>query len=146
MLLDSGDLGAYGRPILKDPEPAPNTDWLLIESTYGNRVHRKDSENGLREIIKEVAARRSCLIVPAFAVGRTQELIYVIRKMEDAGEIPTIPVHIDSPMTIEATEIYCRHTASRTAQLASRSREVPAEDPAAIVCVRNHLCLEDPDA
>jgi len=120
-LLDSGDLGRYGRPILKDPEPAPNTDWLLIESTYGNRVHPKDSENGLREIIKEVAARRSCLIVQAFAVGRTQELIYVIRKMEDAGEIPTIPVHIDSPMAIEATEIYCRHTEEHDFEMAQLS-------------------------
>ncbi len=120
-LLDSGDLGRYGRPILKDPEPAPNTDWLLIESTYGNRVHPKDSESGLREIIKDVAARRSCLIVPAFAVGRTQELIYVVRKMEDAGEIPTIPVHIDSPMAIQATDIYCRHTEEHDFELAQLS-------------------------
>jgi len=120
-LLDSGDLGRYGRPILKDPEPAPNTDWLLIESTYGNRVHPKDSENGLREIIKDVAARRSCLVVPAFAVGRTQELIYVIRKMEDAGEIPAIPVHIDSPMAIQATDIYCRHTEEHDFEMAQLS-------------------------
>lgn len=97
-LLDSGDLGRYGRPILKDPEPASSTDWLLIESTYGDRVHPKDSENDLRKIIKDIAARGSCLVVPAFAVGRTQDVIYVIRKMEDAREIPTIPVHIDSPM------------------------------------------------
>jgi len=122
-LLDSGDLGRYDRPILKDPEPAPNTDWLLIESTYGNRVHPKDSESGLREIIKDVAARRSCLIVPAFAVGRTQELIYVIRKMEDAGEIPTIPVHIDSPMAIKATDIYCRYTEEHDFELAQLSSD-----------------------
>ncbi len=108
-LLDSGDLGRYGRPILKDPEPAPDTDWLLVESTYGDRLHPKDSESGLREVIRDVAARRSCLIVPAFAIGRTQELIYLIRTMEDSGEIPTIPVHIDSPMAIAATDIYCRH-------------------------------------
>jgi hypothetical protein len=65
------------------------------------------------------------LVVPAFAVGRTQDLIYVIRKMEDAGEIPTIPVHIDSPMAIEATDIYCRHTEEHDfemAQLSSRER------------------------
>jgi len=122
-LLDSGDLGRYDRPILKDPEPAPNTDWLLIESTYENRVHPKDSESGLREIIKDVAARRSCLIVPAFAVGRTQELIYVIRKMEDAGEIPTIPVHIDSPMAIKATDIYCRYTEEHDFELAQLSSD-----------------------
>jgi metallo-beta-lactamase family protein len=108
-LLDSGDLGRYDRPILKDPEPAGSADWLLIESTYGNRTHAKDSEQELRALIKDTVAQRSCLIIPAFAIGRTQELIYTIRRMEDAGEIPTVPVHVDSPMGIEATEIYCRH-------------------------------------
>ena len=120
-LMDSGDLGRYGRPILKDPDPASNADWLLIESTYGNRFHPKDSENGLREIIRDIVARRSCLIVPAFAIGRTQELIYVIRKMEDAGEIPTIPVHIDSPMGIAATDIYCRHPEEHDFEMAQLS-------------------------
>lgn len=109
-LVDSGDLGRYNRPILKDPEPAGGADWLLIESTYGNRSHAKDSECELRELIKATVERRGCLIIPAFAVGRTQELIYIIRKMEDDGEIPVIPVHVDSPMGLEATEIYCRHT------------------------------------
>ena len=109
-LVDSGDLGRYDRPILKDPEPAGGADWLLIESTYGNRSHAKDSESELRELIKATVERRGCLIIPAFAVGRTQELIYIIRKMEDDGEIPVIPVHVDSPMGLEATEIYCRHT------------------------------------
>jgi metallo-beta-lactamase family protein len=108
-LLDSGDLGRYDRPILKDPEPARNADWLLLESTYGNRTHAKDSETELRNLIKETVARRGCLLIPAFAVGRTQDLIYTIRKMEDEGEIPAIPVHVDSPMGLEATEIYCRH-------------------------------------
>ena len=108
-LLDSGDLGRYDRPILKDPEPARNADWLLLESTYGNRTHAKDSEIELRNLIKETVARRGCLLIPAFAVGRTQDLIYTIRKMEDEGEIPAIPVHVDSPMGLEATEIYCRH-------------------------------------
>jgi metallo-beta-lactamase family protein len=108
-LLDSGDLGRYDRPILKDPEPARKADWLLLESTYGNRTHAKDSEMELRNLIKETVARRGCLLIPAFAVGRTQDLIYTIRKMEDEGEIPAIPVHVDSPMGLEATEIYCRH-------------------------------------
>jgi len=109
-LLDSGDLGRYDRPILKDPEPGGATDWLLIESTYGNRIHPKESEAELRAVIKQTAEQRRCLIIPAFAIGRTQELVYAIRKMEDAGEIPTMPVFVDSPMGIEATEIYSRHT------------------------------------
>jgi metallo-beta-lactamase family protein len=108
--MDSGDLGRYDRPILKNPDPAGSADWLLLESTYGDRLHEKNSEIELRDLIKETVAQGSCLIIPAFAIGRTQDLIYTIRKMEDDGEIPAIPVHVDSPMGLEATEIYCRHT------------------------------------
>ena len=121
VLLDSGDLGRYDRPILKDPEPGGAADWLLIESTYGNRIHPKESESELRAVIKETAAQRRCLIIPAFAIGRTQELVYTIRKMEDAGEIPAISVYIDSPMGIEATEIYSRHTEEHDFEMARLS-------------------------
>ena len=82
---------------------------MLLESTYGDRLHEKNSEFELRDLIKETVEQRGCLVIPAFAVGRTQDLIYTIRKMEDEGEIPAIPVHVDSPMGLEATEIYCRH-------------------------------------
>ncbi|HWP23597.1 MAG TPA: MBL fold metallo-hydrolase [Candidatus Binatia bacterium] len=125
ILLDSGDLGRYDRPILKDPEPAGRADWLIVESTYGDRLHDKHSEDELREMILDTARRQSCLLIPAFAVGRTQELVYAIRRMEDAGEIPVIPVHIDSPMGIEATEIYSRHTEEHdfeTARLLDQDR------------------------
>ena len=118
IFLDSGDLGRYDRPILKDPEPAGHADWLLIESTYGNRFHPKESEAELRNVISETAAQRGCLLIPAFAIGRTQELVYTIRKMEDEGEIPSIPVHIDSPMGIEATDIYSRHTEEHDFEMA----------------------------
>jgi metallo-beta-lactamase family protein len=118
VLIDSGDVGRYGRPILKDPDPASAADWLLLESTYGNRLHEKDSEVELRGLIKETVAQRGCLIIPAFAIGRTQDLIYIIRKMEDDGEIPAIPVHVDSPMGLEATEIYCRHTEEHDIEMA----------------------------
>jgi metallo-beta-lactamase family protein len=120
-LVDSGDLGRYDRPILKDPEPGGTADWLMIESTYGNRIHPKDSETELRAVIKETAAERRCLIIPAFAIGRTQELVYTIRKMEDEGEIPTMPVYVDSPMGIEATEIYSRHTEEHDFEMARLS-------------------------
>lgn len=120
-LLDSGDLGRYDRPILKDPEPAGAADWLLIESTYGNRIHPQESAAELRRLIKETEAERRCLVIPAFAIGRTQELVYTIRKMEDAGEIPTIPVYVDSPMGIEATEIYSRHTEEHDFEMAQLS-------------------------
>jgi metallo-beta-lactamase family protein len=120
-LVDSGDLGRYDRPILKDPEPAGTADWLLIESTYGNLLHPKESEEELRNVIKETAAQRGCLLIPAFAIGRTQELVYTIRKMEDAGEIPPMPVYVDSPMGIEATEIYSHHTAEHDFEMAQLS-------------------------
>jgi metallo-beta-lactamase family protein len=109
-LLDSGDLGRYGRPILKDPAAVKGADWLLVESTYGDRLHPQNPEDELAGIIKEVAEAKGCLIIPSFAVGRTQELIYCIRKLEDEKKIPSIPVHIDSPMAISATDIYCDHT------------------------------------
>lgn len=120
-LVDSGDLGRYDRPILKDPEPAGTADWLLIESTYGNLLHPKESEEELRNVIKETAAQRGCLLIPAFAIGRTQELVYTIRKMEDAGEIAPMPVYVDSPMGIEATEIYSHHTAEHDFEMAQLS-------------------------
>ena len=108
-LVDSGDMGRYGRPILRDPEPVEQTDWLMVESTYGDRVHPADPERELAKTIQEVADAKGCLIIPSFAVGRTQELVYTIRKLEDQGKIPAIPVHIDSPMAIDATDIYCAH-------------------------------------
>jgi metallo-beta-lactamase family protein len=118
-LLDSGDLGRYDRPILKDPEPAKPADWLLIESTYGDRLHPQESAQELATIIREIADERGSLIIPAFAIGRTQELLYTIGRLEDEGAIPPIPVHVDSPMGIEATEIYCRHTDEHDFEMAA---------------------------
>lgn len=108
-LVDSGDLGRWGRPILRDPDRIEHADWLLVESTYGDRIHPENPEDDLAQIIREVADQRGCLIIPSFAVGRTQEILYVIRKLEDKGEIPVMPVHMDSPMAIDATDIYCAH-------------------------------------
>jgi metallo-beta-lactamase family protein len=120
-LMNSGDLGRYDRPILKDPDPAGSADWLLIESTYGNLIHPKESEAQLRDLIKETAEQRRCLLIPAFAIGRTQELLYTIRKMEDEGQLSPIPVYVDSPMGIEATQIYSRHIAEHDFEMAQLS-------------------------
>lgn len=109
ILVNSGDLGRYGRPILKDPSPIRNADWLMVESTYGDRLHPENPERELAEVINGIADAAGCLVVPAFAVGRMQELIYSIRKLEDEKKIPVLPVHVDSPMAITATEIYCDH-------------------------------------
>ncbi len=107
--VDSGDLGRYGRPILKDPETVKKADWLMVESTYGDRHHPEHPEIELAKIIHEVGDCAGSLIIPSFAVGRTQELIYTIKNLEDENKIPALPVHLDSPMAINATEIYSHH-------------------------------------
>jgi metallo-beta-lactamase family protein len=106
----SGDVGRYGSPILRDPEPVPEADVVLVESTYGDRLHPPDPSTDLERIINEAVHRGGAVIVPAFAVGRTQELLWYIRKLEDESRIPVLPVYIDSPMAVEVTDLYCRHT------------------------------------
>ena len=108
-LVGSGDLGRWGRPILRDPEPVAHADVLLVESTYGDRVHSADAAEALARVIDRMVTNQGVLVVPAFAVGRTQELIWTMRQLEDAGRIPSIPVYIDSPMAINVTDIYCRY-------------------------------------
>jgi metallo-beta-lactamase family protein len=105
----SGDLGRWNRPILRPPELVKAADVLLLESTYGDRVHGGDPEGRIQQIISDTAHRGGAVIVPAFAIGRTQELIWTIRKLEDAGRLPLIAVYIDSPMAIDASAIYCQH-------------------------------------
>jgi metallo-beta-lactamase family protein len=108
-LVYSGDLGRWGRPILRDPELVSLADVLLIESTYGGRVHAGNPAEHLATIITETARRGGVVIIPSFAIGRTQELIWMIRALEDAGRLPLVSVFIDSPMAIDVTDIYCRH-------------------------------------
>jgi len=105
----SGDLGRWKRPILHDPELVQHADVLLLESTYGDRVHGVDASAQLARVINETVDRGGVLVVPAFAVGRTQELLWAIRKLEDDDKIPVLPVYVDSPMAVNVTEIYARH-------------------------------------
>ena len=108
-LVGSGDIGRFSRPILRDPEPIDEADWLLVESTYGDRLHPANPEEELAKVIHETAQEKGWLLIPSFAVGRTQDLIYAIRQLEDQGKIPSLPIHVDSPMAIVATDIYCKH-------------------------------------
>lgn len=108
-LVFSGDLGRWQRPILRDPELVRDADVLLIESTYGDRVHAPDAAQALAAVVRDAVARGGPLIVPAFAVGRTQELVWTLRQLEESGAIPALPVFVDSPMAIDVSEIYCRH-------------------------------------
>lgn len=107
--LFSGDLGHYDQPIVNDPAPPPDCDYLMCESTYGNRLHGDfDSPTQMARIINDAARRNSPMLIPAFAVGRTQEILYMIRELEEAKRIPVLPVIVDSPMASQATQVYNR--------------------------------------
>ena len=113
----SGDLGRWDRPILCDPEMVEDADVVLVESTYGDRVHAPDPVSGLARIVNETAERGGVLIVPAFAVGRTQELIWTIRELEEAKRIPVLPVYVDSPMASNVTQVYASHPEDHDVQM-----------------------------
>ncbi len=105
--LFSGDLGHYDQPIVKDPAAPPECDYLMVESTYGNRLHGEvSSDDQMARIINEAAERNAPILIPAFAVGRTQEVLYLIRQLEDEKRIPILPVIVDSPMAAKATQVY----------------------------------------
>lgn len=108
-LVHSGDLGRWDQPILRDPEPVEEADVLLIESTYGDRIHADDPRNQLARVVREAAERGGALLVPAFAVGRAQNLIWMLRDLEEEGRIPSLPVFIDSPMANHVSEATCKH-------------------------------------
>ena len=101
----SGDIGRYDSPILKDPEPVEQADYLLVESTYGDKQHAQDPDGQLARIFTETADRGGAMIVPAFAVGRSQEMLWRLKNLEDDGRIPKIPVYLDSPMAIGAASV-----------------------------------------
>lgn len=107
----SGDVGRYSQPILKDPVTPPSkADVLLCESTYGDREHASgDPAELLAEIVNRVAKRGGSIVIPAFAIGRTQTFMYYLRQLEDQQRIPSLPVYVDSPMALSATDLYLKH-------------------------------------
>jgi len=107
----SGDLGRRGLPIIRDPEIMPAMDYLILEGTYGNRLHKSIglAKEELTEIIKKAKARNGKIIIPAFTIERTQELIYLIHILQDEKKIPVLPIFIDSPMAVNATAIFKVH-------------------------------------
>lgn len=106
-ILFSGDIGRPKRQFLREPVQAFNVDYLILESTYGDRLHDDVSpEEELVKVIKDSIKRGGVLLIPSFAVGRTQTLLYIIRELEEQGKIPSLPVYVDSPMAIDATDIF----------------------------------------
>lgn len=107
----SGDLGRTGVPILKDPDPLPETDTVVIEATYGDRLHEvTDVKEQLRIALADGFARGGVVLIPAFAVGRTQEILYHLNSLYQEGALPKVPVYVDSPMANSVVELYCKHT------------------------------------
>lgn len=104
----SGDLGGYDSPFMHPPSSVSQADLLLVESTYGDGRHTRESPSaGLGAVIRRTAERGGVLLIPAFAVGRTQLVLFLIRQLQEAGAIPELPVYIDSPMAVDASHIYC---------------------------------------
>ena len=109
-LLISGDLGHADSAIIPPPDPIPQADYVLVESTYGDRTRdRSDPENALASIISKTVGRGGTVVVPAFAVGRTQLLLHYLNRLQRSGRVPPVPVFLDSPLAINATDVFADH-------------------------------------
>ena len=128
----SGDIGRYRMPLLRDPVLPEAADYMIMESTYGDKSH-SDPENAyieFRDVVKRTVERGGKVIVPAFAVGRTQELVYNLNEMMQDGDVPKVPVYVDSPLAVNATQVFKNHLEcfdEETAQFVREARH-PALD------------------
>ena len=109
--LFSGDIGRPRQEILRDPEPVEDVDFLQVESTYGDREHGDAtfSRDELCRVVSGALARGGKVIIPAFAVGRTQQLVYVLNQLTESGCLPEVPIFVDSPLSVNATEVFRLH-------------------------------------
>jgi metallo-beta-lactamase family protein len=124
----SGDLGRYGAPILPDPEAGVPADALLVESTYGGKRHEGgDPAKALKEEVLRAVAQQGVLLIPSFAIGRTQELLFALKELENQKAIPELPVYVDSPMAVDATPIFLAHREDHDDEMARRISA--GEDP-----------------
>ena len=109
-VLFSGDLGRADDEVMQPPAPPPASDWVVVESTYGDRPHgRVDPAQELAGVIQRTAARGGIVLIPSFAVGRTQELVYALHELWRHTQIPEIPVYLDSPLALDATQVFRMH-------------------------------------
>ena len=162
-LVFSGDLGRSGMPILRDPEVPTGADALLLESTYGDRVHpaRAAMDDALRETIARTVARGGKVIVPTFALERAQEIVLSLGVLAAAGKLPRVPIYVDSPLTVKVTEVFRMHPECYDAELRRRlesgaspfdapglryvadveeSKAITASDAPAIVLAASGMC------
>jgi metallo-beta-lactamase family protein len=121
-ILFGGDLGRYNRPVLPDPSPVTEADVLLLESTYGDRLHvADDGGDQLAAIVTETFKRGGKLIIPSFAIGRVEEVLYWLKRLEDEQRIPVLPVYLDSPMAIGALQFYASRLSELDTEIATGS-------------------------
>jgi metallo-beta-lactamase family protein len=146
VILFSGDLGRPRQPILPDPEAMPPCDHLLLESTYGNRDHPRDDPGArLAEIVNATIRRGGSLLIPAFAVGRTQHVMFLLRTLRAEGTIPRdVPIFVDSPMAIEANRIVMRHPEAQDDEM--RNANANGDDPLGMRDVRFATSSEESKA
>jgi metallo-beta-lactamase family protein len=110
MLVFSGDVGRYGVPLHSDPAAPPVCDFMVVESTYGDRAHdHRPLQAQLSEPIRKAFDRGGTVLIPSFAVGRAQLVTLILRELMNDGDLPDVPIHIDSPMAVDATRIYSHH-------------------------------------
>lgn len=134
-LIFSGDIGRSESPLLNSPEHPDVADIVIMESTYGNRLHESYGNAGkhLRDIVNATARRRGKVIIPAFAVGRTQELVFALNQLDDEGDIPQMPIVIDSPLAVNATSVFRLHPETWNATVRdfmnSNKKRSPFDDP-----------------
>ena len=135
-ILFSGDVGRYDGPLYHDPAPAPQCDYLICESTYGNRNHSDvDILDALAEVVNRAVERGGVMLIASFAIGRAQQLIYLLQVLKSGGRIPDLPIYLDSPMACNATAIYRQHNEDHDLS----EGELDAEHPV-LAGPRVHLC------
>jgi metallo-beta-lactamase family protein len=134
VIVFSGDIGRYGEPILKDPTTPPSkADVLICESTYGDREHAAgDPAELLAQIVNRVVKRGGSIVIPAFAIGRTQTFMYYLRQLEDQQRIPIVPVYVDSPMALSATDLYLKYKEDHNLQYVREEGSDGKGDPLSV--------------
>ena len=143
LVVFSGDVGRYDQPILKDPESPSRADILLCESTYGDREHPAGSvADELADVINRTAKRGGAVVIPAFAVGRTQTIMYYLRELQEQQRIPVLPTYVDSPMAIGVTGLYASHHEDHDEEF-SREESAGKRDPLNVREVHMTRSVED---
>ncbi len=142
LVVFSGDVGRYDQPVINDPAPPTRADYLLCESTYGDRDHPPGSpQDALGDVINRVAKRGGAVVIPSFAVGRTQTLLYYLHRLAMNNQIPPLPIYVDSPMAISVTELYEGHREDADAELRGEE-DAGKTDPLNVAGVRMTRTVE----